>query len=261
MIRCASHPPASPRRLRSANCAMSRLRTARRRFQAENISALASAILASEPKNSRCTGAIVVMTADMRARQARQRLDLAGVIHSPFPARHNACSPDSARATAARPNDCCRRDGRRAFSPSLASANRNASLVPVLPTEPVTPITLARQARTGGGGKVAQRKRARSGTTSSGASSGNSPRRSAATTASPALQTAPRNEFVSVTAIALNGEKRVAWADRPGVDRDSGYGLRQHALAPGGHRRRHRLDGPKHARVHATAPVGCKGKL
>ena len=53
------------------------------------------------------------------------------------------------------------------------------------------------------------------------------------------------DELVAVTAVALDGEERFAGNDGAGVDGNPGNRLRQRAVAFGGHRARHRIDGPQ----------------
>ena len=97
----------------------------------------------------------------MRARQGgeRPRSRRRGSCRSRAP--RSAPSAGSGRATAARPNDCCRRRPRHGSRPSAASARRSASLVLVLPTEPVTPMTFASRARARRPRQVARARRAR----------------------------------------------------------------------------------------------------
>ena len=76
-------PASLARRLRCANCAMSRLSTAAPPGSTpKKISALASAILASEPKKFEMHRRDRGDDRDMRADQPRQRLDLAFVVHA-----------------------------------------------------------------------------------------------------------------------------------------------------------------------------------
>ena len=78
-------PASLARRLRCANCGLSRLSTAAPPgSRPRKISALASAILASVPKNSRCTGAIVVINATCGRTSRDSGVDLAGMIHADF---------------------------------------------------------------------------------------------------------------------------------------------------------------------------------
>ena len=53
------------------------------------------------------------------------------------------------------------------------------------------------------------------------------------------------DKLVAVTAVALDGEERFAGNDGAGIDGNPGNRLRQHALAFGIHRARHRIDGPQ----------------
>ena len=131
--------------------------------------------------------------------------------------------------------------------------------MPVLPTEPVTPITLPcvrARAATARSRKPAST----SGTTRSGASAGKSLRRSAATTASACLgRERGGDKIVAVTVIAGDGEKRLARSDGAAVDREAGYRLRQCALPFGTHRLRHRVHGPQRGRAHAASSFKCRG--
>ncbi len=79
----------------------------------------------------------------MRADHAHERRDLAGDGSCRSRIRRIARRPACARASAARPSDCCRRRPRRASRRSRSSIARSISLALVLPTEPVT-ATIAR---------------------------------------------------------------------------------------------------------------------
>ena len=141
-------------------------------LKSAEISALASAIASSAGEEFEMHRLDGGDDRHMRAGQSGQRLDFAGVVHAHFEARHTRTRPDSAPATAARPNDCCRTPPTRGFRPRVDSASRSASLVPVLPTEPVTPITLAARARPRRGERARAARRARRAPIRSGASFG-----------------------------------------------------------------------------------------
>ena len=110
------------RRRRRSNCGMSRLRMATPPgTRPEKISALASAIASILAKYSRWTGAIVGDDRDMRTHHGDQRRDFARMVHADFEHCRNAPVPACARASAARPSDCCR-TRRRMGRPGVAQA-------------------------------------------------------------------------------------------------------------------------------------------
>ena len=80
---------------------------------------------------------------DMRAHHAAQRRDLVRVIHADLENAEARRFRHARQASAARPNDYCRRRPRRARRPPCVKASRSASFVDVLPTEPVTATTRA----------------------------------------------------------------------------------------------------------------------
>ena len=135
------------------------------------------------------------------------------------------------------------------------SASRSASLVPVLPTEPVTPMIFAAER--------ARAARARS--RKSVEHVGNDQQRRIGGEAialvgghhreGGAGRERRRHEFVAVAVVALDREERLAGGNGAGVDRDAGNGLRQRARAGGAHRLRHRLDASRAADRSCHLPL------
>jgi hypothetical protein len=225
-------------RLRCANCGMSRLRRrrrpARRRERSRPWRRRSCERAEEFEMHRRDRGD----HRDMRAHQPRQRLDLAGVIHAHF--QHRVAR---ARRTA--------RQRQRHAPMIVVGGDRGVglavfrqrepqrSLVPVLPTEPVTPITLALAARARRGGEIAQ-SRQHIGDDEERRIAGKSragPRRRPR--AGSGRERGATNSWPSCD--RPQWRRRPRPADGAAVDRNAGNGLRQRAVTLGAHRRRHCL--------------------
>ena len=119
------------------------------------------------------------------------------------------------------------------------SASRNASLVLVLPTEPVTPITLA----------FVRARAAAARSRKAGQHIGHDQKRRVRRHCGAAIggddgergfgRERRGDEFMPVAAIAVMAKNASPRRDGAAVDRNPGYGLRQRAMPFGTHRRRH----------------------
>ena len=139
-----------------------------------------------------------------------------------------------ARASAARPNGCCRTPTEACVAPWRERARRSASLVPVLPTEPVTATIFARVRRRAARPEPAHGlehvrhddQRARTGELGRPLL-GDDSRRGA-------LGQRVAHEIVAVARLALDGEEEVARLERARVDRDPGASAKPTADARAG---------------------------
>ena len=97
---------------------------------------------------------------DVRADQPGQRGQLAGMVHAHLEHAEARRRAASAPGSAARRYGCCSSSPSDARGPARArsSAANSASLVPVLPTEPVTPTIRAAAARARGAAEIVQRR-------------------------------------------------------------------------------------------------------
>ena len=200
-----------------SNCAIVAVEHRRAaRLEPAKISALASAIASTDAEEFQMHRLDRGDDRDMRAHQlasaARSRRHGSCRSRTRRSARSAACAP----ATAARPSDCCRRRPRHASRRRATARARSASLVPVLPTEPVTAMIFARRARARGARRARAAPSSTSGTTSSGASVGE---RGALARGHDRQRrrrpcSAAVDEIVAVARVALDGEERVARLER-----------------------------------------------
>ena len=157
------------------------------------------------------------------------------------------------RASAARPNDCCRRRPKHGSRPGGESARRIASLVPVLPTEPVMATILAwlraraarpswRMASSTSGTTIEPARTLR---TPAAFSSDDDGRRGA-------LVEGRRHEIVPVMHVALDGEVEIAGLERAGVDGRAGAPARSRRRCGRRSRRRSR---PRSIGARSSLPL------
>ena len=191
---------------------------------------------------------------NVRAHQLGERRDLAGVVHADL--EHRVFRARRTARERQRHAPVIVVGGGRGMRLAVGARApaRSASLVPVLPTEPVTAMTLACE-RARAARARSRRASSTSCTASSGASSANRAPLVARDHGEPGagLQRAV-DEVMAVAIVALDGEERFAFADRAAVDGQAGHVRRQRAGALGAHRRCHGVNGPQ--RAHATLP--CK---
>ncbi len=189
---------------------------------------------------------------DVRARQSRQRLDLAGVVHPHF--QHGVLR---VRRTA--------RERQRHAPMIVVGRDRRMGLAVFGEREPQRFLGagfadragdadhLRRRARPRRGGERAQRlehvghdqkrrvrRQLRAPVRRDHRESGLGRERRA-------------HELMAVAAVAGEGEERFARRDGAGIDREPGDRRRQRALALGAHRRRHAVDGPQRHPAHAAS--------
>ena len=132
----------------SAGCRAA-ARPCRRAPGPAKISALASAIASTDGEVAQVHRLDRGDDGHVRAHHLGERRDLAGVVHADLEHAVLRCPAACAPASAARPSDCCRTSPPRASAPACARHRRSISLVPVLPTLPVTATmrALVRSAR------------------------------------------------------------------------------------------------------------------
>ena len=128
-----------------------------------------------------------------------------------------------ARGSAARPNGCCRRRRRHASRPGATSTRRMASLVPVLPTEPVIGDDLRVACARAPRGPAGAWRRARPARRAAGPAPAKLGRLVLATRPRRRRPSrARRDEIVAVVHLALDGEEEIAGLERARVDRGAG---------------------------------------
>ena len=187
--------------------------------------------LAGEGKYSRCTGLHRGDHGDVRAhhlrRAARSRRRGSCRSRRCRTRRRAACAPGSA----ARPSGCCRTSPRRAPRPASSRARRSISLVPVLPTLPVT-ATIRALLRARAARAIACRAASESPARSSGAIARRRGGSLGDQRAAAPLLEGVADEIVAV-ALGLQGDEHVARRNRARVDGEAGDASRRRAVGAG----------------------------
>ena len=244
----------------ASNCALSRLSTAAPPGSSPaKISALASAIASMPSKNSRCTGSTVVMIATCGRTMLDQRRDLAGMVHADLEHARSARRRAARQRQRHAPMIVERRDRGMGLALRARARARSASLVEVLPTEPVTAMTCALEPRPRGAREIAQGRRARRRRSAAARRRRTASRcvaRRPPRAAAPAFSAAATKSWPSCTSPLMAKNASPGASVRLSIDMPV-IAVRQRAAALGAHRRAPSRRRSRGKCAHATLAVSA----